>query len=108
LTDVLVHGLDIRIPLGLDTNRPAGAWQSGLAFLCGPKARKGFITRPLPGLNLRATDVGFSAPIAGGGDEVAGPAPALALALLGRTVWLDHLDGPGAPILAKWAAATAL
>ena len=104
LTDVLVHGLDIRIPLGLDTDRAADSWRSSLAFLCGPEARKGFIARPLPGLSLRATDVDLSAPVGGGGDEVTGPASALALALLGRTAWLDHLDGPGVPVLTKWAA----
>jgi len=59
----------------------------------------------LPGLELRATDIDLSAPVGGGGDEVTGPAPALALALLGRTVWLDRLDGPGAPVLSRWAAA---
>jgi uncharacterized protein (TIGR03083 family) len=103
LTDVLVHGLDIRIPLGLDTDRPADAWRSSLTFLCGPEARKGFINRPLPGLILRATDVDLSAPVGGGGHEVIGPASALALTLLGRTVWLDHLDGPGVSVLSKWA-----
>jgi len=105
LTDVLVHGLDIRIPLGLDTDRPADAWRACLAFLCGPQAQKGFISRPLPGLALRATDIDLSAPVGGGGYEVTGPAPALALALLGRTAWLDRLDGPGAPVLSEWATA---
>jgi uncharacterized protein (TIGR03083 family) len=104
LTDVLVHGLDVRIPLGLDTERPADAWRSSLTFLCGSEARKGFISRPLPSLNLSAIDVDFSAAVGGGADAVFGPAPALALALLGRTVWLDHLDGPGALVLTKWAA----
>jgi uncharacterized protein (TIGR03083 family) len=75
LTDVLVHGLDIRIPLGFDPDRPADAWRSSLTFLCGSEARKGFIGRPLPSLNLSATDVDFSAAVGGGADAVVGPAP---------------------------------
>jgi uncharacterized protein (TIGR03083 family) len=102
LTDVLVHGLDIRIPLSLATDRPADSWRSSLAFLCGPEARKGFISRPLPGLVVRATDVDFSTPVGGGGDEVTGPAATLALALLRRRAWLDRLEGPGAAALTTW------
>jgi hypothetical protein len=37
-----------------------------------------------------------------GGVEGTGPAPASALALLGRTARLDHLEGPGVPVLTKW------
>lgn len=101
LTDVLVHGQDIRIPLGLVEDRPPEIWRPVLDFLLTPKARLGFVPRPPPALFYRATDLDWSH---GSGDEVAGLASALALTLLGRPVHLDDLVGPGAGVLRAWVA----
>jgi uncharacterized protein (TIGR03083 family) len=101
LTDVLVHGQDIRVPLGLATDRPVDPWASSLDFVVSKKAQRGFVGKPLPPLRLAATDLDWSH---GEGDEVSGPAVALTLALLGRPALLDQLTGPGAPALASWIA----
>jgi uncharacterized protein (TIGR03083 family) len=96
LTDVLVHGGDIRIPLGLpfepDPERVAlaidfltGLWPFGFV----PMGR-------LRGIRLRGTDIGQTW---GKGAEVLGPAVALMMAAAGRTALLEELEGPGLPVL---------
>ena len=99
LTDILVHGQDIRVPLGLATDRPVEPWRDTLDFLVSKKARRGFVEKALPRLRFSATDLGWSH---GEGPEVAGPAVALSLALLGRPALLDQLEGPGVPALTQW------
>lgn len=101
LTDLLVHGQDIRIPLGLDTPGPLESWRSALDFLVTPKARRGFGVRRLPPVRLHATDLDWTH---GSGDEVSGPAIALALAIMGRRALLEDLSGPGATALKDFAA----
>jgi uncharacterized protein (TIGR03083 family) len=101
LTDILVHGQDIRVPLGLPTDPAVDPWRTSLEFLVLPKARRGFAPRSLRGLRLTATDCEWSH---GSGDEVAGPAIALALTVLGRTARVGDLTGAGAQRLAALAA----
>ena len=101
LTDILVHGQDIRVPLGLATDRPLEPWKDCLDFLVSKKARRGFVGKALPGLRFSATDLGWSHG-EGAGNEVSGPAIALALALLGRPALVDQLEGPGMPALKEW------
>jgi hypothetical protein len=101
LTDMLVHGQDIRIPLGLDTPGSMEPWRIALDFLVTPKARRGFGVRALPEVQLHATDLDWTH---GRGEEVSGPAIALALAIMGRRARLDELTGPGAPKLVRVAA----
>ena len=96
LTDVLVHGQDIRIPLGLASERPIDPWRVVLEFLVTPKARRGFGAVPPEGLRFVATDLDWNH---GVGDEVRGPAVALALAILGRNARLQDLAGPGTATL---------
>jgi uncharacterized protein (TIGR03083 family) len=96
LTDVLIHGQDIRVPLGLDTPRPLAPWRDVLEFVVTPKARKGFVGAPLPPVHIEATDLEFSH---GSGQPVSGPAIALALALLGRPALAAQLEGPGVGLL---------
>ncbi len=74
LSDALVHGLDIRRPLG------------------------GSVRRRLRGLRLVAVDTGWSH---GRGDEVRGGREALLLALHGRPVRPGELTGPGASRLIR-------
>lgn len=99
LTDVLVHGQDIRVPLGLPTKQPLEPWRDTLDFLVSNKARRGFVGKGLPRLRFSATDLGWSH---GSGDEVSGPAIPLALALLGRPALADQLGGSGLPALTQW------
>lgn len=102
LTDVLVHGEDIRIPLGLHADRPAERWEPVLSFLASPKARRGFVPTEPPALRYVATDTDWSGGT--GDEEVRAPAAALALAFMGRKARLAELDGPGADTLRQWVA----
>lgn len=92
LSEVLVHGQDIRIPLGLDDTSATESWTAVLDFLVMPKARRGFVSRSLQGFQFVASDVDWAH---GTGDEVRGRAVALALAMMGRRARLEDLTGPG-------------
>ncbi|WP_447645201.1 maleylpyruvate isomerase family mycothiol-dependent enzyme [Nocardioides zeae] len=95
LTDVLVHGLDIRWPLHLDRQVPHERTSAALAWLTAPKG--GVLpSGSLAGLRFVATDLDWEH---GNGPTVGGRSDALLLALTGRTVALDHLDGDGVPVL---------
>lgn len=90
----LVHGLDVRRPLGLQHEVPQEAWRESLSFLTGKRA-PGFVSRGrAKGLAIEATDVEWGW---GAGSLLRGPAPALALALTGRTSALDELSGRNGP-----------
>jgi uncharacterized protein (TIGR03083 family) len=99
-TDALVHGEDIRVPLGIGDDRPPQRWAPSLDFLLSRRARLGFRPAAAPRLTYAATDLAWSH---GSGPRVEGPAAALALALTCRTARLDELAGPGARILDAWA-----
>lgn len=100
LTDVIVHSVDIRCPLGdphNDWGRPQRL-RPVLDFLVGRMAVGGFVPPSRRrGLRVVATDQDWSH---GTGAEVAGPSLQLALALLGRVPALDELSGDGVPVLA--------
>ncbi len=102
LADVLVHGLDMALPLDLELHRPPRAWASALAFLTTPSAQWGLGRRGRPTLTWVATDLDSTR---GSGPHVRGPARALGLAAAGRTALVDELDGPGLPALRAWAGA---
>lgn len=95
LGEALVHGEDIRRPLGIKHDYPLDAVARMIAFyskrdmIIGGKKR-------VAGLQLRATDLAFNV---GVGPLVEGPAVALLLATTGRKVALDELQGPGVEIL---------
>jgi uncharacterized protein (TIGR03083 family) len=101
LADAIVHGLDIRRPLGVhrDVPEPAFAviaeWCVGLGWPKGVPVG-GSVERRIAGLRLVATDADWSH---GRGDEVRGGREALLLALHGRPVRPGELTGPGAPRL---------
>ena len=97
LGEIVVHGADIRRPLGL-THRPsdgalvavADSWKkSNLLF--GSKRR-------IQGLRLRATDVAWSN---GAGSELAGPTRSLVAAMSGRNVLSRGLDPRRVAVLAS-------
>ncbi len=91
LFDILVHGQDIAIPLGLPREMPKDAaraavervWTMGWPF--GAK-------RALKQFRYVATDVDWTA---GDGPEVTGPVGALLLLLTGRPAALPRLSGAG-------------
>ena len=96
LLDVLVHGQDIAVPLGIDRPVPPDAgvaafhriWSMGWPF----RARK-----RLAGLRLVATDAELTV---GDGPVVRGPLAALLLLTTGRTAAArERLEGPGVPLL---------
>jgi uncharacterized protein (TIGR03083 family) len=96
LTDVLVHGGDIKIPLGLPFNPELGRVGLALDFLTGPLPL-GFVPRGrLRRICLHATDVDRTW---GKGVDVRGPIAALMMSVSGRAALLDNLDGPGVPLL---------
>lgn len=92
LFDVLVHGQDIALALGMDRPMPtraavAGAervWTMGWPF---------WAQRRLRGIRLVADDADWAA---GSGVEARGPVSALLLVLTGRPAGLPALRGPGA------------
>lgn len=94
LTDVIVHGLDIRRPLGIPANFPPERLRVCLEFVASPKAGRGFTTRAHTGaFRWSAPDVGWAA---GSGPLVEGPGEAVLLALLCRPVAYGELSGDGA------------
>jgi uncharacterized protein (TIGR03083 family) len=97
LTDLLIHGQDIRRPLGLTRRFEPHRLRAALDFLTSKRAYPGFVARGrLAGLRLRATDLDWTY---GDGAEVSATGEALLLAMAGRSVVLPELDGPGAQVL---------
>jgi uncharacterized protein (TIGR03083 family) len=100
LFDVLVHGQDIAMPLGLDLPMPSDAagegasrvWTMGWPF---------WAKRRLHGLKLTATDLDWTV---GSGNVVRGPIGALLLLLTGRTTAaVPLLSGPALSLLTDTA-----
>ena len=96
LGEIVVHGDDIRRPLGLEHHSPEGAlvavadsWKNS-NLLIGAKRR-------ITGLTLRASDVDWTH---GNGPEVTGPLQSLILAMTGRKGSYADLSGDGLAILA--------
>ncbi|MFI0482459.1 maleylpyruvate isomerase family mycothiol-dependent enzyme [Actinomadura sp. 9N215] len=97
LTDILVHGQDIAVPLGLrhDMPAPAAAVAAGrLLSMRWPRPLPA--TRKVAGFRLVAADTPWSA---GQGPEVRAPMSALLLLCAGRHAALPDLSGPGADAL---------
>lgn len=100
LTEVLLHGEDMRVPLGIADGLLAERWQGALDLLLSPKGRRGFAAKGVPPLRYVATDTEWAH---GSGYEVRGPAAALALTISGRSARLRELSGPGLDVLRAWA-----
>ncbi len=95
LGEIVVHGEDIRRPLGL---RHRYAEDALVAVADNFKKTNLLIgsKRRIAGLRLRATDCDW---VHGGGPEVSGPLASLILAMAGRTGAHDDLGGDGLPTL---------
>lgn len=97
LTDVLVHGQDMRRPLGINHQFVPDHLVRSLDFVS--RGATGFVPKKrVAGLRFEADDLSWaSGP--NDGAVVRGPAEAILLAVTGRPVALDDLDGPGVAIL---------
>jgi uncharacterized protein (TIGR03083 family) len=97
LTDVLVHGQDIAVPLGRERTVPPAAaaiaatrvWTMGWPV---------WARRRLRGLALRATDHPWEV---GAGQRIEGPMGDLLLLLTGRAMVLPRLSGDGVATLER-------
>jgi uncharacterized protein (TIGR03083 family) len=93
--ETIIHAEDIRRPLGIThTYAPAAVlrvadFYKGSNTLIGAKNR-------IAGVTLRATDTDWSH---GSGPEVTGPLLSLVMAMTGRRVALDDLEGEGLDVL---------
>jgi uncharacterized protein (TIGR03083 family) len=95
LGETVVHGTDIRRPLGMTRDYPEPALVQVANFfkdsnlLIGAKKR-------IEGLTLRATDTTWAT---GTGPEVSGPMLSLIMAMTGRAEALADLSGEGVTVL---------
>ncbi|HSP36716.1 MAG TPA: maleylpyruvate isomerase family mycothiol-dependent enzyme [Frankiaceae bacterium] len=95
LGETIVHGEDIRRPLGLGHQYPVDALVRVADFYKGSNALIGSKKR-IDGVTLRATDAEWSH---GDGPEVSGPMLSLLLAMTGRRAGLTDLTGAGVTTL---------
>jgi uncharacterized protein (TIGR03083 family) len=96
LGETIVHGEDIRRPLGLNHAYPTQAVMQAADFFKGSNLIIG-TKRRISGLTLRATDTDWST---GTGPEVFGPILALLVAMTGRKLPAGELSGEGVETLA--------
>lgn len=102
LADAVVHGLDVRRPLGLPGQVPPESLAPLADFTLGTPwpmnaVVGGSARRRVAGVRLVAADTNWAH---GDGPEVRGSAEALLLLLFGRTPAPGELTGPGADTLA--------
>ena len=97
LVEEVVHGEDIRRPLGLVRSYPQEAVVRSLRLQARTPASLGGAKELVSPVRLTAADADVSI---GDGPDVSGSALSLLLAVSGRRVALDDLDGPGLILLA--------
>ena len=95
LGEVVVHGADVRRPLGIAHAYPMDAVREVIDFYKGSNMLIGSKNR-IAGLALSATDDDWQH---GQGEQVEGPLLSLLLAATGRQAACDDLTGPGVPML---------
>ncbi|MEV5289562.1 maleylpyruvate isomerase family mycothiol-dependent enzyme [Streptomyces albidoflavus] len=95
LGETLVHGEDIRRPLGLRRDHPVEVVTRVAAYYQGSDQVVVARSR-VAGLRLVADDGPFTS---GTGPLVSGPTLALVMAMTGRTACCDDLDGEGVELL---------
>ena len=101
LADAVVHGLDVRRPLGLPGQVPVESLAPLAGFGLGTPwpmnvVVGGSARRRVAGVRLVATDTDWTH---GSGPDVRASAETLLLVLYGRPVAPDDLTGPGTPVL---------
>lgn len=92
LVEAIVHGEDIRRPLGIAHTYPLEAVERAIHLQARTPRSFGGGKELLGHARLTATDSDVAI---GDGLEVRGPALSLLLVLTGRTIALDDLEGPG-------------
>ena len=97
LVEAFVHGEDIRRPLGIRADYPLHAVVTALSHQADSSAVLGGGRERIAGLTLVATDSGLTR---GRGPQVRGRSIDLLMAVSGRPVPIDALDGPGVTTLA--------
>jgi uncharacterized protein (TIGR03083 family) len=97
LVEEVVHGEDVRRPLGLTRDYPAEAVARALLLQARTPAAFGGAKELVGRCRLVADDAALTV---GSGPEVRGSALALLLAATGRRVALADLEGPGLHVLA--------
>ncbi|WP_433061308.1 maleylpyruvate isomerase family mycothiol-dependent enzyme [Dactylosporangium sp. CS-033363] len=102
LTDMLVHGQDIAIPLGRDLPMPPDAAAAAATRMMTMHWPRPFpIKKTLLRYSLLADDTAWQF---GNGPAIEGPMSALLLLVCGRLAALDQLRGPGLESLRAGAA----
>jgi uncharacterized protein (TIGR03083 family) len=99
LGDILLHSLDVRIPLGLTSDRPAERYEPAIEMLFGRIGSRVFVPKGRPDLHWVATDHLWTH---GTGEAVEGTMADLTMAASGRGARVDALSGPGKRLLAAW------
>lgn len=96
LVEAIVHGEDIRRPLGIAHTYPAEAVVRALRLQTRTPESFGGAKELVRSVTLDATDADVSV---GEGPVVEGPALSLLLVATGRDVAVDELSGPGVQVL---------
>ncbi|WP_018177811.1 maleylpyruvate isomerase family mycothiol-dependent enzyme [Jongsikchunia kroppenstedtii] len=98
LTDILVHGQDIRRPLGIARDVvDADRWRTVLHFVTATRAGRIFGYRDM-GVSWQATDIDWAG---GAGPTVSGPAEAILMLMTGRPTALNDVTGDGVDVVRR-------
>lgn len=100
LGDILLHSLDVRLPLGLATDQPPEHYEPVLDLLLSRTGRS-FTKAGRPDVGWTATDGDWSH---GVGPVVRGTIADIALTTAGRVARLDRLTGEGVSVVRDWLA----
>jgi uncharacterized protein (TIGR03083 family) len=100
LSDILLHSLDVRLPLGIETDEPGQHYEPVLDLLFS-RFRRSFTSRGRPNVRWTAEDHAWSH---GDGPEVRGAMQDLALTAAGRAARIDRLSGDGVAAVRAWLA----
>ncbi|WP_035839559.1 maleylpyruvate isomerase family mycothiol-dependent enzyme [Kitasatospora azatica] len=95
LGETIVHGEDIRRPLGIERDYPVTTLTTVADYYHGSDLPV-FAKSRVHGLRLTATDGPFTA---GAGPRVSGTTLALVMAMVGRAAYCEELDGDGVATL---------
>jgi uncharacterized protein (TIGR03083 family) len=93
LTDLVIHGQDMRRPLGIDYRPDDDKLLAALNFIPTKYAQRAFVRKgALDGLRLEASDIDWSS---GDGELVRGPATSLLMTVAGRPSVGEDVEGEG-------------
>jgi uncharacterized protein (TIGR03083 family) len=101
LSDILLHSLDVRVPLDIPSAEPSRHYEPVLELLFSRVGRS-FTSKGRPKLRWVATDHTWSY---GDGPEVHGTMADLALTAAGRSARIDPLIGEGVAAVRAWLGA---